>query len=126
MIQVALLAIVGVLLALTLKKTAPLYSMLVSIAVSLCIIWYVMGRISILLTTVKKIKELADFPDAYFRIVLKMIGITYLAEFASGFCKDAGFSNIATQISLFAKVAILLLALPAVEAFLNFVVTVVV
>ena len=36
-------------------------------------------------------------------ILLKMAGVTYVAEFASGICKDAGYQNIAVQIEIFSQ-----------------------
>ena len=43
---------------------------------------------------------------------MKMIGITYLAEFSSGICKDAGYQTIAAQVEMFGKLTILVLSLP--------------
>ena len=125
-IQITIIAIVGVLFALTLKKSNPQLCMLLSIVVSVCIFSFILGRISILLEVIEKLKNLTKLSDGSMRVVLKMIGITYLSEFTVGFCEDAGFSNIGTQVELFSKVAILILALPAVEAFLNLIASVVV
>ena len=45
-----------------------------------------------------------------------MIGIAYLAEFASGICKDAGYSFLAGQIELAGKLTILTISLPVMLA----------
>ena len=46
---------------------------------------------------------------AYIGTLLKMVGITYAAEFSSGICKDAGYQTVASQIEIFSKLTILAL-----------------
>ena len=84
-----------------------------------------LGRLSILLEAVGRLRDLATLDVGYFRTILKMIGITYVAEFAVSLCKDAGYATIASQIEMFSKISILLLALPVIEAFLQLIATVV-
>ena len=55
-----------------------------------------------------------------------MLGITYVAEFASNICKDSGCQTIAAQIQLFGKITVLALGMPVlmtllrtIEAFLS-------
>ena len=40
-----------------------------------------------------------------------MIGITYIGQFASGICKDAGYSTTAAQIELFCKLSVMVLSM---------------
>ena len=49
---------------------------------------------------------------AYLGALLKMVGITYVAEFASGICKDAGYSALGNQIEIFGKLSILGVSMP--------------
>ena len=51
--------------------------------------------------------------------MFKMIGITYIAEFSSGICKDAGYQTLAGQIEIFGKLTILVLGLPVLLALLQ-------
>lgn len=55
--------------------------------------------------------------QAIFPVILKMVGITYIAEFASGICKDAGYQTIAGQIETFAKLTILALGMAGFDSF---------
>ena len=55
----------------------------------------------------------------YLTMILKMIGITYVAEFAVNLCKDAGCQTIAGQIELFAKLSILVISMPVILAFME-------
>ncbi len=48
-----------------------------------------------------------------------MTGITYIAEFSSGICKDAGYGALGTQIEIFGKLSILAVSLPVILALLD-------
>ena len=45
-----------------------------------------------------------------------MIGITYVAEFASGICKDSGYGSLGNQIEIFGKLSILGISMPILLA----------
>ena len=55
----------------------------------------------------------------YLSVMLKMIGVTYIAEFSSGICRDAGYQTIAVQIEIFSKLTILALGMPVLLALLE-------
>ena len=51
--------------------------------------------------------------------LMKMVGITYVAEFTSGICKDAGFGALGGQIEIFVKLSILAISTPILLALLE-------
>ena len=55
----------------------------------------------------------------YLVTLLKMTGVTYAAEFASGICKDAGYGALGKQIEIFGKLTILVMSLPVLLALLQ-------
>ena len=107
-IQIALFGVVGTLLALQFKSGKSEYGIYVSLAVSLFLFLCMLSRLEIFVQTVKKI---ADY--------IKLDGVTYVAEFASGICKDAGYQNIAVQIEIFTKLTILAIGMPVLLALLE-------
>ena len=48
-----------------------------------------------------------------------MIGITYIAEFSSGLCKDAGYGSLGSQIEIFGKLSVLAVSMPILLALLD-------
>ena len=54
----------------------------------------------------------------YLTAMLKILGVTYLAEFAAAICKDAGYQTIAGQIEVFARLSILAIGMPILKALL--------
>ena len=118
-IQIALLRVVGTLLALQFKSGKSEYGIYVSLAVSLFLFLCMLSRLEIFVQTVKKIADYIKLDAGQMSILLKMAGVTYVAEFASGICKDAGYQNIAVQIEIFTKLTILAIGMPVLLALLE-------
>lgn len=118
-IQIALLGVVGTLLALQFKSGKSEYGIYVSLAVSLFLFLCMLSRLEIFVRTVKKITNYIKLDAGQMSILLKMAGVTYVAEFASGICKDAGYQNIAVQIEIFTKLTILAIGMPVLLALLE-------
>ena len=68
---------------------------------------------------VQTIGAYISMDTVYIGTLLKMLGITYIAEFSSNICKDAGYQTIAGQIEIFGKLAVLVLSLPILMALLD-------
>lgn len=118
-IQIALFGVVGTLLALQFKCGKSEYGIYVSLAVSLFLFLCMLSRLEIFVRTVKKIADYIKLDAGQMSILLKMAGVTYVAEFASGICKDAGYQNIAVQIEIFTKLTILAIGMPVLLALLE-------
>ena len=69
--------------------------------------------------SVKLIQNSISVQTAYIQVLLKIIGITYISEFASDICKDAGYSTIAGQIGVFSKLSILAVSMPIITALMD-------
>lgn len=115
-LRIAMLAVSGVLLALILKQTKPEYSIFLSMAVCICIFLYLLGRLQTVLGYLKQLQAQVNIDGIWLDTILKMLGITYITQFASDICKDAGYSAISSQIELFARVSILFLSFPVLLA----------
>lgn len=118
-IQIALFGVVGTLLALQFKSGKSEYGIYVSLAVSLFLFLCMLSRLEIFVRTVKKIANYIKLDAGQMSILLKMAGVTYVAEFASGICKDAGYQNVAVQIEIFTKLTILAIGMPVLLALLE-------
>ena len=119
MLQVAVLGVAGVLLAVQFKGGKTEYSTYIALGVSVLIFTAVFGQLEVLVDTVREIGDTIGLDGVYIRTMLKMIGITYIAEFSSSVCKDAGYQTIAVQIEIFSKLTILALGMPVLLALLE-------
>ena len=115
-VKIVMIGITGVLLALFLKESKPEYSIYLSFAVGICILGYAVEKLSYLFESIKKIQEFLPVDEKYVLVLLKMTGATYIGQFSSSICKDAGYAAIAGQIELFAKLYLMVLSLPVLLA----------
>lgn len=118
-IQVGILGIAGILLAIQIKQEKAGVAICMSIAISILIFWGIWDSLQLVVHTLKQISTYIQIDHSYILTLIKMLGITYIAEFSSGLCKDAGYQAIATQIELFGKLTILVLSLPILLALLR-------
>ncbi len=120
-IKIAVLGIAGVFIAIPLKREKSEYSTFIAITVCICIFFYLLTKVDAILTFVRRIELLIPVDSKYVELLMKMVGITYVAEFATNICKDAGYAAIASQIEIFAKLSILVVSVPVLGAFLEMV-----
>ena len=119
MVQAGIIGVAGVLLAVQFKSGKAEYGIYISIALSLLIFFGILGQIRAVIRMVETIGTYISMDTVYIGTLLKMLGITYIAEFSSSICKDAGYQTIAGQIEIFGKLAVLVLSMPILMALLD-------
>ena len=110
MIKIAVLGITGILLALFLKETRPVFAVLISMASCMLIFFCAVEKLRYLSESLQQLQSYTNIKDAYVKILFKMIGITYIGQFSAGICKDAGYGAVG-KISVLATGTPVLLAL---------------
>ena len=118
-VQAAVLGIAAVTLAVQLKPLRQEYSIYLILTAGIVIAFLSMSRLELILETARTIGSYINVKSVYLGTLLKMVGITYIAEFASGICKDAGFSALGTQVEMFGKLSILAVSAPVLLALLE-------
>lgn len=119
MIQIGVVGVLGALLAIQFKGGKTEYGIYMSVAVSILLFSCIIDRLELFVDAVTQIESYLDMDVGYLTTMLKMIGITYIAEFTSSICKDAGYQTIAVQIEIFSKLTILALGIPVLLALLE-------
>ncbi len=119
MIAVAIIGIGAALLALQLKEMKPEYSGYLALAAGVLIFAFALSQIHVIVETIQKIQSYVNLDSAYIATLVKIIGITYIAEFGADVCRDCGHSAIGGQIELFAKLSILALSIPILLTLLD-------
>jgi stage III sporulation protein AD len=118
-VKISMLGISGVLLGFLLKGIRPEYGFYISFCVGIFILFFAVAKLSILYDSLREIQSYLPIEKDYMTAILKMLGISYLAQFSGGICKDAGYGNIAGQIELFARLAIMTVSMPILLAILE-------
>lgn len=118
-VQISMIGVVGALLAIQFKSGKSEYGIYISVAVSLIVFAYILSQVHVFAELIREIGSYIDLNASFISTLLKMLGITYIAEFASAICKDAGYQAIASQIEVFAKLFILSLSVPILLSLLE-------
>ncbi len=119
MIQVGIIGVAGALLAIQFKSQKAEYGIYISISLSLLIFFCILDHLETIIRMIRTIGTYISMDTVYIGTLLKMLGITYIAEFSSSICKDAGYQTIAGQIEIFGKLAVLVLSMPILMALLD-------
>ena len=119
MFVVCITASAGLFAALILKKDRPEYAVFVIVLTSLLLALRIMGILETVMGELQQWDTLLGEKRQYVNLLLKLIGITYLCEFAANLCKDAGYGALGNQIEIFGKLSILAVSLPVILALLE-------
>ncbi len=118
-LTICILAIVAVILILTIKSKNSEIALMIGIACSVIILLAVLSQAVSVINTVNNIIAVSQISTSYIVILLKVIGICLLTEFAVNTCKDAGSQSIASNVSLAGKIMVTVTALPLYTDILN-------
>lgn len=119
MLKLAFVGVIGAVIAVQFKGIKAEYSIFIGLATSFIILFGIVDKLSVIIEAINKIQGYITVNTVYITTLVKIIGITYVAEFASGICKDAGYSSIASQIEVFAKISVMALSMPVLLALLE-------
>ncbi len=104
--------IVAVILAISIKAKSPEFSSLISVALGLVVIFLCIDRLKLIVSGMREISSFINVDKTYIAVLIKLIGIAYICEFAAGISKDAGYGAVASQIELIGKLTMLMVSLP--------------
>ena len=96
-LTIGILGIAGALLAVELKGLKGEYGIYLVAAVGLVIFFYGITKLKTVIETIRQVQSYIRLNRMYLEVLLKMIGITYIAEFSSGICKDAGYGSLGSR-----------------------------
>lgn len=110
--KVAIIGVMAALLAIPLQKEKSEFSMLLIIAACLLIGMMALWKIADVVNFLRSLEKYLGEGKLYLGILIKMLGITYVAEFGANLCRDAGYSAVASQIEFYGKLMILAVSMP--------------
>ncbi|CUH93279.1 SpoIIIAC/SpoIIIAD family protein [Herbinix luporum] len=119
MVEVAIISIIAILMGIIFKKGKEEYSIYISLAACFIIVLLGIGKLEIILDTINRLQGYIKINKAYINILVKILGITYVTEFAAALCKDSGYHAIGEQVELVGKLSILAISMPILLALLD-------
>lgn len=114
--QIVGLALMVTVISVVLKQIRPEIALQLTILASASIFILVMSKIKVIVDLLQNLADQANISSYYLLIVLKIVGVAYLAEFGAQICRDAGEGALASKIELAAKVGVIVIAIPIIVA----------
>jgi stage III sporulation protein AD len=115
LIKAAVIAVVGAVITLVIKKNSPEMALLLAAALTLLILYFAADAIARLMGFIETLSDTAELSPALISIVMKTVGIAILTKLSADVCRDAGQSSVASGLELTGAAAALYVALPLME-----------
>ena len=120
-IKISACALIASVVSLLLNKTGKEFSLLISAAVCCLIAVAALSYLDTVFTFLNKISQMGQINGETVRILFKAVGISFLAEFTSLLCSDAGNNAMAKIIQMMATIVIIWLSIPLMNNLLDLV-----
>ena len=113
------IGIIAVILCLILKSHRPEMAALVSVSAVAVLFLAVSPYLKSVLSMFIDLSEQTGIEMQYVIIVVKIIGISYIAQIGADICRDAGETAIGTKVELGGKIVITAYSMPIVYKLLE-------
>lgn len=114
-VGIAGLALCAAVVATMLRRYHQEYAILLSIAAGIVILLELFANIAPALGQIRTLLSSSGLSADYALILLKTLGVCFLAQFAADSCRDAGENALASKVELAGKISIVVLSLPLFE-----------
>ncbi|QEH68914.1 stage III sporulation protein AD [Cellulosilyticum sp. WCF-2] len=98
---------------------SKMYGNLIRIAAVTILMIFIVSQLDSVFMVVRDLANKMNMDNTYLNIVLKVVGIAYLAEFGAQLCEDAGEKAIGSKVQLAGKVMIFVIASPVILALIE-------
>lgn len=123
--QVVGFGVMATIFILFIRQNRPEIAQLLSIAVGIALIFYLLGYLKLIVDMITELALEAEVNAVFLRTLLRVIGVAYLAEFGAQICRDAGEGNVALKIEFAGKLIILVMTVPVLMSVLESIVNII-
>lgn len=117
--RIAAIGLCGVVIASMVKSNKPEFATYIVLATVMIIFAMIIYKLSAVFEFLSSIYNQVSYGRAFFPIILKVLAVAYIADFAAQICRDSGESAIAGKVELAGKVMIFYLAVPVMMAVMD-------
>lgn len=121
MIKIAGFVLISLLLILFLKETKREFSIILAAACGIILFVTVVDDLYDIATKIYDLSTQADNINTYISLMMRILGISLIAQFVADLCRDSGENALASQTETASKVLILIMTLPLFETVINIV-----
>ena len=118
-VKVVAIGVVAVIVITIIKQYRPEFAIYVSIIAGIIIFFTVFDKLAGIINIINELSSKANINSEFIKILLKITGIAFLAEFAVQICMDLGESALANKVDLGGKVIIIGLSIPILSSLIE-------
>ena len=118
-IKIIGVALIGLIIIILLKQYKPEFSIYISLIAGIIILSLVIDKLSSIMSLLNNLANKTNINNSFLILLLKITGISILAEFAISICKDSGETAIANKVDLGGKVLIVSMSVPIISSMLE-------
>jgi len=118
-VKIVIIGLVGTFLAITVKEERPEIAIGVSLSCGVIILAICIQPFYSIIGSFEALCNKTGIDFVYFTTILKIIGISYIAQLAAQTAEDSGQKSIATKIDFAGKIAIIVLAIPILQGIID-------
>ena len=120
-LKIAVLAIVAAFCALTIRKTVPELSLLLTLAAGVVLFALGLSAITQVVSFAQELSSYAGISSTLLSPLLKVLGIAILSKIATDACKDAGSQSLAGYVELAGNALALVVSIPLLKSMIEMV-----
>lgn len=102
-----------------LKEIKPEFTLIISTVFGIIILSSLYSPIKDIISSMYTVAQQTGIKNEIMSPVIKITGISIIAEFAASICTDAGQSNIATKVESAGKITVLAISVPIITQILD-------
>lgn len=113
--KLIILALFAVLAICLIKQLKSEFAVALTVGVSVVLMLILSDSLFEVIQSFYNLSEQAELDKGVLAVVIKVVGIGYLAEFTNNVCVDADCKSIGDKVLLASKISILLCAMPIIQ-----------
>lgn len=117
--QVIGLGLIVATMAVVLRQQKPELAILLILAGGALILTLLLGRVGGVITVFRNVADRAGVSSVYLGLLLRVVGVAFVADYGAQICRDAGESAIAGNLEFAGKIMILVIATPLILSILD-------
>ena len=119
LVKIIGVAFITAISAILLKQTKPELSMVLTITGVIVILFLLTDELKTTLAALQGIAQSSGMSNGLIKLLLKIVGVGYIAEFSAGVLNDFGSQAVADKVVLASKIIIVMLSLPVFQSLLT-------
>lgn len=124
MLQIAGFSVAAAFAALTIRRQQPEMGLVLALCAGAILLTVALGQLQGVVAVMVQLCEKAQLKDTYLKMLLKVLGVSYLCEFAAQACRDAGEEGICQKVLLTGKIMIMALASPVMVSLVDIILSI--